>query len=87
MLGDKAGAVAWSWSRENTDNGTKEGQECWAGTRSPGRWARLGGGMAPAGSPSFLTQGMGRSGLGSGGLSSSEAVWLPILCQHEGLVH
>lgn len=25
-----------------TDNGTKAGQECWAGTRSPGRWARLG---------------------------------------------
>lgn len=62
-------------------------QECWAGTRSPGRWARLGGGMAPVGSLSFLTQGMGRSGLRSGGLSSSEAVWLPILCQHEGLVH
>lgn len=68
LLGDKAGAVAWSWSRENTDEGTKEGQECWAGTRSPGRQARLGGGMAPVASLSFLAQGMGRSGLGGGGL-------------------
>ena len=86
MLGDKAGAVAWSWSRENTDKGTKEGQECWAGTRSPGRRARLGSGMAPVTSLSFLTQDTGRSGLGDGGSSSSEAVWPPILCQHEGLV-
>ena len=67
MMGDKAGAVAWSWSRENTDKGTKEGQECWAGTRSPGRQARLRGGM-PLWPACFLTQDTGRSGLGNGGL-------------------
>lgn len=59
MLGDKAGAVAWSWSRENTDNGTKEAGVL-GGNQVAREMGQTGGWNGPCGQPQFPNPGHGQ---------------------------